>query len=71
MGEQRNLLTVPEVAEMLSLAQITIRKAVSAKRIPHYKIGSSVRFLHEEIVEWLEQKAVKPINSNLSRRTIL
>ena len=70
MGEQRNLLTVPEAAEMLHLAVITVRKMVSAKTIPHYKIGASVRLIREEILEWLEQKAVKPINSNLSRRTI-
>ncbi len=66
MTDSKKLLTVPEVADLLNLAEITIRKMVCAKKIPYYKLGSSVRFSYAQIFEFMEQHAVKPISSKRS-----
>ena len=43
-----------EVAELIGISAITLRKWVSEKRIPFYKIGKAVRFSIPEIEEWLK-----------------
>ena len=66
MTDSKKLLTVPEVAELLNLAEITLRKMVCAKKIPYYKFGSSVRFSYSQILAFMEQNAVKPLHSRRS-----
>ena len=41
---RRSALTVKELAELLSLSQREIYKLAATNQIPHFKIGSSVRF---------------------------
>lgn len=52
------LLSVPEAAELLNVAQITIYKWVSKKKIPFVKIGSATRFRQEELEAWIESHCV-------------
>lgn len=45
----RQLLTVTEVAELLSLKEATIRKRVLQRTIPYVKIGRAVRIPIEAV----------------------
>ncbi len=48
------LLTLPQVAKMLGLAERTIYVWSQEGRLPAFKLGSSWRYRQEEIDEWLE-----------------
>lgn len=58
------LLTVKEVAEMLSLSKFAIYDMVVKQSIPYVKIGStnrSVRFDKQKIESWLKNKSYDTI----------
>ncbi len=66
MADLPKLLSIQECAEALNIAKITLYKLTSSKRIPFLKIGSRVLFEPEKIAAWIEERSVKPINSNRS-----
>jgi excisionase family DNA binding protein len=47
---KKSALTVREVAEILSLSEREIYKLAASNRIPHFRIGASVRFDSESLV---------------------
>ena len=52
-----------ELSEKLGIKEMTIRKWVFDKKIPHYKIGGGkglLLFKVTEIEEWMSQQRVKP-----------
>ncbi len=51
------LLNTAQVAEWLNVAESTIRKWVHYGFIPHYKIGSAVRFTKDDLEKWLQERA--------------
>jgi len=53
---QRTLLCVEDVAQMLNVSPQTVYKWVRTGYIPHYKLGTSVRFSQEAVVEWLKTR---------------
>jgi excisionase family DNA binding protein len=61
MPEQETLLTYEEAAELIAVSPITLRKWVTERRIPHYKIGKSVRFSAREIADFLASHHVEAI----------
>lgn len=60
----KQIWTVKDVAEYLELAQITIYKYVSSRKIPFYKVGSNVRFRRDQIDIWLENKRIDEIGGS-------
>lgn len=52
------LLTVPEVAELLRLKNSGIYALVAQQRIPFVKVSNRVRFLRSDVVAWLERNRV-------------
>ena len=50
----KELCDIKTIAEYLNVSVPYIRKLVYSKRIPHYKIGSRLKFDIKEINEWLE-----------------
>lgn len=54
------LLTVDQAADFLGLNRYTVYRMVSgpdsAERIPHIRIGTSIRIPEEKLIEWLEKK---------------
>lgn len=48
-------LTIEEVALLLRKKERTIREWCYAKTIPHYKVGRSLRFRLDEIMDWLQK----------------
>lgn len=49
----RVLLDVDGVAERLSVSPRMVRKMIAERRIPHFKVGSLVRFDEQDVDEWL------------------
>lgn len=52
-----SLLTVKDLSRWLRIEESTIRKKVCYGRIPHVKIGRSVRFRRNEIEIWIDEQA--------------
>ena len=54
LASMNELLTLPQVAKMLGLAERTIYVWSQEGKLPAFKLGSSWRYRQEEIDEWLE-----------------
>ena len=57
----RSAMTVKELAEKLSLSEREIYKLAATNQIPHFKIGSSIRFDPAAVLEWLEERTLSPV----------
>ena len=79
MANDRQLMTLPEVATYLGMAERTIYVWVQQSKIPAFKLGASWRFRRSEIDAWLESQRsgpvtelindpVEPARSSFSRR---
>jgi len=55
----RKLLTVEEVAELLSVKKSTIYSWTHSGFIPHVKLGNKLRFKESEIEKWIEKRSVR------------
>ena len=51
--ETDQLMKVPEVAEYLRLAEITVYRLAESKDLPGFKAGRQWRFIKSEIDLWL------------------
>lgn len=50
------LLTITQVAELLSVSGKTVRRMVVARRIPCVRIGRQIRFVPGDVFRWLEAR---------------
>lgn len=65
------LLTVSEVASLLSIKKISVYGLVNRKKIPYIKVsGRMLRFDRSEIVAWLENKSHGVCGSSTKLRNI-
>jgi excisionase family DNA binding protein len=53
------LMKYKEASEMLCVAETTLRRWVSQRRVPHHKLGRSVRFESRELESWIHEQAVQ------------
>lgn len=60
LGVTDPLLTAREVAELLGFAAGTVVDWAEAGRIPHFKIGTALRFRESEVLDWLEEQRRGP-----------
>ncbi len=56
-----DLLTVPEVAELLKISTSGVRRLQQQRTIPFIKVGGSVRFDRRDIAMYLERNRVNAI----------
>lgn len=49
-------LTVKELAEWLGVSQPTIRAWCDKGRLPHFKLEGNIRFVPDEIENWLQAR---------------
>ena len=56
-----NLMSGPEIADVLKVKPRTIKEWVRKGFIPHFKIKRNVRFSKEAVMRWVEGKEVKEI----------
>ena len=56
------LLTIPEVAELLKVSVSTIRLLQQQRKLPFIKVGGSVRFERSDVLSYLEKRRVRSID---------
>ncbi len=56
---EKRYLNVAELSEYLNIPKHTLYSWVSMKRIPHLKIGGTLRFDMRDIETWLKEKKVE------------
>lgn len=47
------IVTVKQLAEFLQVTELTIRRALTDKRLKGFKIGRDWRIVKEEVVKWI------------------
>lgn len=55
-------LDIPHLARMLAVSENFIRRLVSERRIPFYKVGKFIRFDPDEVMRWLADKRVDQLH---------
>jgi excisionase family DNA binding protein len=61
-GEQIELLTVKEVAEMLLLSESKVRDLQSTRQLTFIKVGGAIRFERHDILEYLKRRKIVAMN---------
>ena len=54
---QEQILTVRELAEYLRCHPSTIYRFVRRREVPHFKLGSDIRFQVSLIEKWIEERS--------------
>lgn len=67
--EMEKLLDIPSAAEVLSVPEQWLRKAVSAKKVPYTRIGKHVRFRPAHIAAIISAGEQEPVVAAQSRGT--
>lgn len=57
-GKTAQLLTVPELAEILRLTPKGIYALVEGRKIPFVRVSNRVRFLLDDVRDWLRENRV-------------
>ncbi len=64
--EDKEVLTISEVASLLEVSPRTIERYVEESRIPFFRLQRGrrgpVRFLRSQLIQWLSRITVKPIH---------
>ena len=50
------ILTLPEVAELLKVAEKTVYSMAQKRQLPAFKVGGQWRFKRVDIDQWIEQR---------------
>lgn len=61
----KKLVDVKTLSEMISVKTKTIYEWVRKRLIPFYKLGHLVRFDVDEVLEWLENKKMPPLQQGV------
>lgn len=57
MSSELKYLTIEQVAEMLQVTRMTIYN-LQSKGLPFIKLGRSVRFDKDDVIEWMNSKKI-------------
>ena len=60
-ADQRQLLTVEDVAQRLQVSIHGVYKLIARRGIPYMKIGNRVRFDPGALEAWIKERAVMPM----------
>jgi excisionase family DNA binding protein len=52
-------LTVPEVAKLLGFSRSALYEMAAECRIPHHRLGASIRFDPQELADWWRSRLMK------------
>ena len=55
---ENSLFSVAQVASRLGIAQITVRRLITAQKIPHHRIGGRYLFNDDDLASFLESTQV-------------
>jgi excisionase family DNA binding protein len=56
------LLTIPEVAELLRISEPTVRRLQQRRQIAFRKVSGSIRFARSDVAAYLEKRRVSAID---------
>lgn len=59
------ILTVSDVASYLKISKAKIYYLIQRNEIPHIKIQRNVRIRYSDLLEWLDNLAVKAVETRL------
>lgn len=62
------LMTLPEVAEYLQIAERTVYQWAQSGKIPSFKIGNVWRFQRSDIDEWIDERKRETPRSRSARK---
>jgi len=62
------LMTLPEVADYLQIAERTVYQWAQSGKIPSFKIGNVWRFQRADIDEWIEERKRETPRSRSERK---
>ena len=54
--EREPLLTVREVADLLRVAEKTVRRWVAQRRLPCVRLGRAIRFARGDVFRWVSAR---------------
>ena len=55
------LYNIDEIAEIMNISKTTLYRLVQTRKIPFYKIKGCVRFSENDILEYLKNQHIKPV----------
>jgi excisionase family DNA binding protein len=55
------LLTIKDVAELLKVSQSSVRRLQQGRHLPFIKVGGSIRFAKDDILEYLKKGRVEAL----------
>jgi len=58
LKQRSGAIRVSELARILTMSRTTVYQMVEAGRIPHYRIGDSIRFDPVRIASWLAEQEI-------------
>lgn len=56
---EKKFLSPNELAKLVNVSKCSIYRLVEKRQIPFYKIGGSLRFKKEDIINYLEMSHIK------------
>lgn len=56
---ERMALTVEEAADQLAISRSQAYQLIHEQRIPHVRVGNSIRVPRRELEAWLEEETVR------------
>jgi len=62
MSEVKEFYTVKDLAKLLQVTEMTVYRMIRRGDLPHYKIGRSKRFRHDDVEAFLEKCRVSAVN---------
>ncbi len=54
------MLTLPEVAELLSISKTTLYRLIYGRKIKCYKISGLLRFKQEDVEDYINRSSIEP-----------
>lgn len=61
INAELGLLTIKDVATMLKISVTSARRLQQGRRIPFIKVGGSIRFVKEDVIEFLKKNRIEVI----------
>jgi len=71
MPKDKEILTVKEVAEYLSIHPLTVHRHAREGKIPAFKIGTDWRFHKKYLEKWIKQKLFYSVQSKERKKSAL
>ena len=65
----RRLITAEELGELLQKKERTIREMCYKGQIPYYRVGRSIRFNLDDVMEWLNKECRRSSRPSSTRNT--